>query len=81
MQVTEHRVGTAADRALLASIDVDTAHTSVPQTGAAAGAITVVASSPGLGSATVDIPVSANAAAYGVLAAATNSFETEQRWD
>ena len=51
-QVTEHRTGSVAERARLASIDLDTAHVTVPHPtldGAAPppSFITVVASSPG----------------------------------
>ena len=81
MQVTEHRVGTVDERQRLASIDMDTAHATVPQGGDVPASITVMASSPGLKSASVVIPVSANALLHGVLPAATRSFESEQDWE
>ena len=80
MQVTEHRTGTAAERARLASIDVDTAHSAAGK-GAAASSITVTASSPGLASATVEIPVSADSGQHGVLPTAARSMAAEQRWE
>lgn len=81
VQVTEHRVGSLAQRELLASIDKDSAHATVI-TNASPGptSITVMASSPGLASASVSIPVSVDKDQHGVLAAATASFNTLQSW-
>ena len=80
VQVTEHSVGSVGERRRLASIDCEVAHTTVPLTQhSAATSITVTASSPGLASATVQIPVSADSA-HGVLQAAERSLASEQRW-
>ena len=80
VQVTEHRAGSLRQRALLAAISMDLAHTAVPLDDTVApSSITVVASSPGLTSATVQIPVSA-LPEHSVLATATSSLETEQVW-
>ena len=81
VQVTEHRAGSVRERALLAAISVDVAHTAVPLDDAdsAPSSITVVASSPGLASATVQIPVSAQPQ-HSVLATATSSLKIEQVW-
>ena len=79
VQVTEHRAGSLHERALLAAISMEIAHTAVPLDAAAPSSITVVASSPGLASATVEIPVSQRPE-HSVLATATSSLETEQIW-
>ena len=86
VQVTEHRTGTPAERARLASINVEVAHATVvvpsdadDAAAAPAASITVVASSPGLASGTVEIPVS-DSAAHGVLPTAARSLATEQAW-
>jgi len=89
VQVTEHHTGSVAERARLAGIDTEIAHTKVvhhPSHMAAVKApssITVVATSAGLKSATVEIPVSADSAVHGVLAAAARSIQQRelQRWD
>jgi hypothetical protein len=47
---------------------------------AGARTIKVTASSPGLASASVEIPVSADEE-HSVLQAAVNSFKVEQRWE
>eukprot|EP01049_Picozoa_sp_SAG25_P013865 SAG25_NODE_2268_length_1768_cov_1.687837_2_plen_313_part_00 len=83
VQVTEHRVGTMMARQLLASIDLETAHTTVPMSGGVVP-IVVVASSPGLESATLEIPVSADGELDGVLASAQRSMARDapvQNWD
>lgn len=82
VQVTEHRVGSIDARRQLASIDREVAHTTVPTADfpKVAESITVVASSPGLTSAEIEIPVSAEDQ-HGVLQTATRSFDTEQSWD
>jgi hypothetical protein len=90
VQVTEHRIGTPEERRRLVSIDLEHAHATVvvPTTtelssSAVAGtvptAITVKATSPGLASATIEIPVSVQSE-HGVLQAASRSLEYEQRW-
>ena len=76
VQVTEHRVGTAVSKALLQSIDLETAHTTVPRSGSAPTMINVMASSPGLKSVTIEIPVSIVEDMHGVLASATKSMES-----
>lgn len=82
VQVTEHRIGTPEQRARLAEIDRESAHTRV--VGGTLGpsgssSIVVVASSPGLASATVEIPVSTEEQ-HSVLAAASRSLAQEQLW-
>lgn len=80
VQVTEHSVGSLADRQLLASIDLDVAQAHVTTgTGPAPATITVTASSPGLKSATLEIPVSASTL-HDVLSTAERSHKTEQNW-
>ena len=65
----------------MASIDRETAHTTVHVGDGIAvpSSITVVASSPGLTSATIEIPVSADAE-HGVLHAAARSVHEQQTW-
>ena len=79
VRVTEDRAGSAADRTLLASIDADTAHTTVPTTSNAPTSIVVTASSPGLKSATLTIPVSTSSA-HDVMSSAQSSLQTVQNW-
>jgi len=84
VQVTEHRTGTAGVRARIASIDKESAHVTTVTAGGGPpppAAITVTATSPGLISATIDVPVSDDEAAHGVLQAATDSMLAEQHWD
>lgn len=89
VQVTEHHTGSVAERARLAAIDTEIAHTTVvhhpSQTTAdkAPRSITVVASSAGLKSATVEIPVSVESAVHGVLPVAARSVQQRklQHWD
>lgn len=81
VQVTEHRTGTAATRARMASIDKEAANVATITAvghGSAPTYITVTATSPGLTSATIDIPVSDDEAMHGVLQAATDSLQAEQ---
>ena len=84
VQVTEHHAGSAAERARMAFIDQEAAYTTVHADGRAPpSSITVVASSPGLASATVHIPVSAESK-HGVLQAAVRSVQhgmEPQRWE
>lgn len=80
VQVTQHRVGSLADRQLLSAIDLDTAHVTVPTSGPAPTKIVVTATSPGLRSATIEIPVSTDGSRHGVLSTAERSLQTEQRW-
>ena len=64
----------------MASIDRETAHTTVHVDGDVPSSITVVASSPGLASATIQIAVSADDE-HGVLPTAARSIGEElQRW-
>jgi hypothetical protein len=84
IQVTEHHTGSAAERARMAFIDQEAAYTSVHNDDSAPpSSITVVASSPGLASATVQIPVSTESK-HGVLQAAERSVQRgaqPQRWE
>lgn len=80
VQVMEHRVGSLAGRELLFVIDIDVAHTTVPMGGPTPTSIAVTASSPGLKSATIKIPVSTDEGQHGILAAAQHPLQSEQRW-
>lgn len=84
VQVTEHHAGSSAERARMAFIDQEAAHnTIVIDDRALPSSITVVASSPGLASATVQVPVSAESK-HGVLQAAELSMQHGahvQRWE
>ena len=88
VQVTHDASSPAAHRERLRQIDLEGGRrtTIVPPgdessaVAAVASAITVTASGPGLAPASVSIPVSAEAAAHGVLADAARSLGTSQRW-
>lgn len=84
IQVTEHHTGSAAERARMVFIDQEAGYNTVRNDDSAPPSwITVVASSPGLASATVQIPVSAESK-HGVLQAAERSVQPgtqPQRWE
>lgn len=84
MQVTTDAATHPKHRRRLLEVDVDAGRRTRIQDPMssidAASVITVTATSPGLTSHTIDIPVSIHAETHAVLAVAANSILQEQKW-